>query len=276
MEKIAFQVGKNLDLFRLDIACVRSHPHISRRKIRSIIDVGGCYVNGKRVRIASRQVRRGDNVELLHSEKAIKQSKTKNFLIGDKDILFDRNGIIAVNKPSGIPVQATRLQAKTHLLARLNDHLSKAGKSPRAELAHRLDKETSGVLLTATEKESLELLLSAFRERNIAKTYHCLVYGLPDKNEYEVSLRLRTIDPRTGVVKIAKNNGGRSSLTHFTVLKRFSQNNISLVEARPVTGRSHQIRVHLDYLGFPIVGDKVYGTAKRQRSQESLHNARPE
>lgn len=251
-------IKKQLDGYRLDIAILDANLGLSRRKIRSIIDVGGVFLNGKRVRVASRSVRLGDVIKMQYNLNALKAYKHIEFNLTDADILYRGHGIIAINKPPGLPSQPTRDQAVIHVTKALENYLkAKNEKIPDLTLVHRLDKETSGVLLVATTKEATAWLNEQFKERHTDKTYHAVCYGAPKDDKFTVRCHLSAINPRSGIVSVVR-SGGKSSHTDFVVLQRSKKPALSLIECHPITGRSHQLRVHLQHVGHAIVGDKVY------------------
>jgi RluA family pseudouridine synthase len=269
MERLKLLVKGSMVSKRLDLAILDGNTGLSRRRIRSIIDIGGAYVNKKRVRVASRKVNHGDIIELEYNPR-VSPNKAPKLEIKESDILFENERMLAFNKPPGLPSQATRSQAVFHVTKLLEDFIAKRdGEKPNLHLVHRLDKETSGVLLVAKDKEALNLLSDQFRARTIKKCYHALVYGLSKKDEFEVKCRLSSIHPETGVVKIS-NKSGKDSWTQFRVLDRFEKFKLTRMECQPITGRSHQIRVHLCSENLPIIGDKVYGNAQAVAMSDEL------
>lgn len=250
--------GGRLDQY-LSARIAKEGAELSRRKLRAIIDAGGVYLNGKRVRIASREVVRGDKVKVEYSEEALKQIKRQEFKITAKDVLFDEHGVVAIDKPPGLAAQATKDQSVLHVVPVLNAYFKEAEGQPRnLILVHRLDKETSGVLLLATDSERATYLTGQFRARDVKKVYWAICYGLPKEREFSERAFLSEIDKKSGHVRVVK-AGGRSAVTHFRQLAVNAALGLSLIECRPETGRSHQIRVHLEHNGLPIVGDKRYG-----------------
>jgi len=243
--------GMRIDLFLSSVM-----PELSRRKVRLILDVGGCYVNNKRMHIASRQVRERDKVRVEFSLDGLKKSKQKNFILQDHDVLFDRDSLIAINKPPGLPSQATRDQDVMHAETCLKDWLKKHGRTKeKLVLLHRLDKETSGILLFATSAEVATWITSQFRERKVKKTYWALCRGISPTKHFVKDCYLSEIDKKTGKVSPV-HSGGKSSRTEFVERSHSTKRNVSWIECYPETGRSHQIRVHLEMSGLPILGDK--------------------
>lgn len=259
MKTLNFSVTFDTDGKRLDVFLSEAGLNLSKRKIKSIIDVGGVYINQKRVRIASHILRRGDKVRIQYSDETLRLRSQKPEALRDEDILYDRDGVIAINKPPGLPSQATMDQAVVHVIPLLESYLKSRGddRGPLV-LVHRLDKETTGVILVAVGAERATWLTEQFRERRVKKTYFAICHGLSKRDSFTETAPLTEIDRKTGNVR-AVHVGGRSAVTHFKVLSYNPSLKLSLMECRPETGRSHQIRVHLDINGLPIVGDKRYG-----------------
>ena len=255
---------------RLDIYLLEKIGEISRRKIRSIIDVGGVYVNKKRVRVASRAVTVGDAVRVEYNEVALKKVKTESFEFRDDDLLFNSYDTFALNKPPGLPSQATKDQSIMHVVPLLEKYLkSKQGRHKQLILVHRLDKETSGLILVAEGSKQATWLTDQFRERKVKKTYLAVCHGIPKWTAMTEKSALSEIDKKSGQVRAVR-SGGRSALTHFRVAAVNENLKISLIECSPETGRSHQIRVHLEINGHPILGDKRYGS-QSQKSELPEH-----
>jgi RluA family pseudouridine synthase len=265
MKSFLFKVDSTQSGKRLDVYLLEQIGELSRRKIRSIIDVGGVYVNKKRVRIASRAVTVGDAIRVEYNEAALKKVKAESFSFGDKDIIFAKFGVFAVNKPPGLPSQATRDQSVMHVVPVLEKYLrDKKIRFRPLILVHRLDKETSGLLLVGEGNERATWLTEQFRERKVKKTYYAVCHGIPAWTKHTEKAPLTEIDKKSGMVSAVR-SGGRSALTHFKLLAVNQELGLSLIECTPETGRSHQIRVHLEINGLPIVGDKRYGSAAQKR-----------
>lgn len=258
MQRFQNQVRSMHDGSRLDQYLVQAGLPLSRRKIRQIIDVGGAYINGKRVRMASRVVHDGDTVKVEYSEAGLRSARAKDISLVAEDILFDQDNVVAINKPPGLPSQATLDQSVMHVVPCLEKfERDSRGKSRRFILAHRLDKETSGALLLATDGKTATWLTDGFRQHNIKKLYLALCYGKAPTASFSEHAPLAPIDKKTGDVRVVR-AGGKSAHTDFRVLAYHAESNLSLIAAYPHTGRSHQIRVHLQHRGLPIVGDKRY------------------
>lgn len=261
MQRHTFVVKDDQSGMRIDLFLSAMLPDVSRRKIRGILDVGGCYVNNKRMHIASRQVRGGDKVRVEYSLEALSKAKQKKFELEDHDVIFDDQHVIAINKPPGLPSQATRDQDIMHAEVCVRAWFKKHNRPLSSlTLLHRLDKETSGILLFATNPNTATWINDQFKHRKLSKTYWALCYGVPKTDRFEVECFLSDIDKRTGNVSVIR-SGGKPSKTEFLVKATNPKLGLSFIECYPETGRSHQIRVHLEHAGFPILGDKRYGLA---------------
>lgn len=264
MKTFDLTVGAAQSGMRLDVYLVAAELGLSRRKIRQVIDVGGVYINRKRVRIASRQVCRGDKVRVEYSEAALKTIRAAEPQLAAEALLYEAHGVIALNKPPGLPSQATKDQSVLHVVPSVEALFKSLGR-PKVSftLVHRLDKETSGVILVATNSSRATWLTEQFRDRAVRKTYLALCYGLAKTKTFTERAYLSEIDKKSGDVKVVR-SGGRTAVTHFRVLSENKELGISLIACFPETGRSHQIRVHLQLNGLPIIGDKRYaGPSKR-------------
>lgn len=170
-------------------------------------------------------------------------------------LIFRDSRLWAVNKPENLLVQPDK-KNQDNVLERVRYMLGCEGLEERAYAAHRLDRNTTGLLLVALSGVALRILQDAFRDRTIKKTYLAVVPGLPPK-EGEITAPLLK-DPSSNTVRV--DSKGKEALTRYRVLA--GDGNLSLVEIDLVTGRSHQARVHMAYLGFPVVGDQRYGDEK--------------
>ena len=176
-------------------------------------------------------------------------------------LLYADDDMIAVNKAAGLLVAADRWDIEAPRLDLLiQKQLPQiAPLCQKLYAVHRIDKDTSGILLYALNAEAHRALNTAFQDREIKKTYRLLIHGRVPKEQFTVDLPLRADGDALHRTVVDKRRG-KEAITHFTVLETFRQ--FSLLEARPVTGRTHQIRVHLAAAGYPIVCDSLYGSGK--------------
>lgn len=260
-----FVVNASQSEMRIDHFLALLMPEVSRRKIRQILDVGGCYVNNKRMHIASRKVKTGDKVRVEFNLDALKKTRQKSFDLSDSEIIYDAHCLIAINKPPGLPSQATRDQDVMHAETCLANWLKQKGRNhEKLILLHRLDKETSGILLFATDVTVATWITDQFRNKKVKKTYWALCRGRSKDQRFNVDCYLSEIDRKTGKVSMVR-SGGKQSRTDFVEREYFKSQDISWLECFPETGRSHQIRVHLELSGLPLLGDKKYGNHMVQK-----------
>ncbi|MDH5423434.1 MAG: RluA family pseudouridine synthase [Gammaproteobacteria bacterium] len=169
------------------------------------------------------------------------------------DILYQDGDFIVLNKPANLLSVPGRGPHKQDCLsARVQ------AQYPAALIVHRLDYDTSGIILMALNKPAQSAISRLFQERNIAKTYIAVVYGQPQAESGSVDLAMRC-DYERRPLQIIDHEQGKQALTHWRVLER-NENNTCRVELTPYTGRSHQLRLHMYSLGYPILGDNLYGT----------------
>ena len=176
-------------------------------------------------------------------------------------LIYADEDMIAVNKAAGLLVAADRWDIEAPRLDLLiqKELPQIAPLCQKLYAVHRIDKDTSGILLYALNAEAHRALNTAFQEREIKKTYRLLIHGRVSEEQFTVDLPLRADGDALHRTVVDKRRG-KEAITHFTVLETFRQ--FSLLEARPVTGRTHQIRAHLAAAGYPIVCDSLYGSGK--------------
>ncbi len=249
-------ISKVLPLANLEIAS---------SQLLDILLSGGVFIGENRIDNPDRLVKENDVIRVIvFNPKEIRQRHAL-----EKDvILYNKHGIIAVNKPAGIAVQRTN----NPLYPNMQDLVTDLGRRHKlfrqATLCHRLDKETSGVLLLATSELRLQQLMELFQKQKVSKVYWAVCHGAPDEDSWQIHNNLSAINQKTGSVRAVK-TGGRPAITDFRLLSHNADRTLSLIECRPQTGRSHQIRVHLADAGFPIVGDRKYGS-KEQPAETNL------
>lgn len=242
-------VGKDQSGFRLDDAIATLCAGVSKSEARRIIDRGGCTVNVALVRVASRSVKAGDVIEIGIME----AGRFQELLLPPEALLYEDPELIAVSKPAGINSQRTPYQLKGTLEYWVTEYFKGQGNSEPARVVHRLDRGTSGAMLFPKNRQAAGRLSKLFQDGLVDKLYLALVCGRPDQEKWRVDAPIGKVAPaRYGVVE-----GGKAAITEFRTMA--SSGDLSLVEARPLTGRTHQIRVHLASVGLPILGDTSYG-----------------
>jgi 23S rRNA pseudouridine955/2504/2580 synthase len=181
-------------------------------------------------------------------------------------ILYQDDDILVYDKPSGLIVHSPDHKTdEVSLIEQIEDYLVSRGWKPSGTfahpaLAHRIDRDTSGIIISCLNRQSYEHMAEQFRTRKVEKTYHALVAGVPEPREWIIQAPLLRLDTgRTDEAKVVVDPTGQSAETSYKVLKTGTKNDWSLVELHPKTGRTHQIRVHMAHIGHPLIGDKRYG-----------------
>jgi 23S rRNA pseudouridine1911/1915/1917 synthase len=176
--------------------------------------------------------------------------------------LYEDEDFIVINKPPWMNVHpGDHKSTESSVIEMIHDQLE--GKydslSFRPSLVHRIDRDTSGVLLIAKNKKMLEMLLTLLQSGKIEKIYHTLIIGKPEKSRYTITARLERIENAKNEAKVIVSPNWQEAITHYRVLQEYIVKKYSLLECRIETGRTHQIRVHMASIGNPILGDKAYG-----------------
>lgn len=248
-------VDKDQGERRLDDAVALLFDGLSKSEARRIIDRGGCSVNSAMVRVASRIVRRGDVVEVGVME----PGRFQELVLPPEALLYEDGDLIAVNKPAGVNTQRTPYQLKGTLEFWVSEYFRHQGGTEPARVIHRLDRGTSGVMVFPKHKRAAAWLSARFHDGVADKRYLALVSGQPQQEAWRIDGPIGKLGTsRYGIME-----GGRTALTEFRVLAVAGGG--ALVEAHPLTGRTHQIRVHLEASGLPIIGDATYGGVAAER-----------
>lgn len=224
---------------------------MSKKKIKSYLTHGAIYINNNKVT-------RYD-YELLPGMKIDIDTKNRTSLLFD--ILYEDDYIIAVNKPSDLLTIATKKEKEKTLYHYVSEYLKRKNKSNRVFIIHRLDKETSGVLVFAKDEKTKNLFQKNWNELVKLREYTAVVHGkMPKKSDRLVN---RLLETKTNLVYVTKKEEGREAITNYQVLKE--NKNYSLLKINIETGRKNQIRVQLAHICNPIVGDNKYGTEKSKK-----------
>ena len=250
---------------RLDRALAMARPELSRSRIKALIEQGHLKLGGATIMDPALRVKPGQAFTLEIPPAAPAQPRGQAI---DLNIVYEDDDLIVIDKPAGMVVHPapgnpdnTLVNA---LIAHCGDSLSGIGGERRPGIVHRIDKDTSGLIVAAKNDAAHQALSAAFEKHDIERAYLCLVWGVPSPTSGKITGNIgrHPVDrKRMAVVS----RGGKPAVTHYRVLKSFGLC-AALVECRLETGRTHQIRVHMTKLGHPLIGDPVYGkpTAARR------------
>jgi 23S rRNA pseudouridine1911/1915/1917 synthase len=220
----------------------------TRNKIKQRLKTGCVFVDGQPITQHNHALNVGDRVEVRASAKGI--SRGGKLL----DILYSDRDLIVINKPAGLLSVATTSENKEHALAMLRNQLSRPKRPVKLWPVHRLDRDTSGVLLFATSPEMREAIHKKWSSTE--KTYLAIVEGCPDPSQGTIDQPL-WMDPEKYHMNVGAHPEAKNAITHFNTLE--TTDNRTLLEVKIETGRQHQIRAHLSWLGHPVIGDPRYG-----------------
>jgi 23S rRNA pseudouridine1911/1915/1917 synthase len=257
-----FEVTEELSGKRADVVLSHFLSDHTRSQIKKLIEDNHVLVGGKPIK-PSKKFDEGEIVEISLPAPESIDAEPENI---DLDVLYEDKSIIVVNKPAGMvvhPGAGVKSGTLVNALLYKCDDLSGIGGKIRPGIVHRLDKDTSGVIVVAKNDQAHNSLADQFKSRTVKKKYLAIVEGNPksDSGTFDSVIGRDTINR---VKMSSKTKSGRESLTLWKVLQRFGP--ASFVEAEPKTGRTHQIRVHFSENGYPLLADKVYGH-KKQRNK---------
>jgi RluA family pseudouridine synthase len=281
------KVDQDNEGVRIDRILRKQMVTVTLSEIYRFIRKGTVKVNGKKVK-QNYRVKSGDIISVnipyvaLASENKKVPDKVASlvhteFFRQNFTILYEDEDLLACNKPSGLVVHSgTGHQRHDTLIDLATSYLkNSSGKNSYNEpvLVHRLDRDTSGVILIAKNRKILRFLHSSIRNREVEKKYIALCHGVPKKKKGEIDLSLTRTHERNSGMKVKVQKGGKSSLSSYSVIN--SKKNISLVEIKLHTGRTHQIRVHTAHLSCPVIGDIRYGDHDRDTQFFKNHQVKP-
>lgn len=251
--------SEKTERFRLDKKLVEKYPDYNRNTLQTFIKSGYVKVNGKVALKPNTEIEEGDEIELnlpkeLTNENIRKQAVEKM----RPETIYEDENVLVLNKPSGL------------LSMSKGEYCAEPTLEDYGLLVHRLDRDTSGVVILGKNEEAQKMLRKQFQDRKAHKTYVAIVEGRPKLDEAMIDLPMSRNIKHPTTFTIDPN--GKPAQTYYKVLK--SNGKYSLLELKPTTGRTHQLRVHLKYLGTPILGDRVYGTAKPDTDMRLYLHAR--
>ena len=252
---VAQESGKRLDSYIASL-----DENITRNSAQRMIEEGLILVDGKKQKV-SYKISEGNIITIEEIKPKDIKLKAQNIPI---EIIYEDNDIIVVNKPKGMVVHPANGNPDGTLvnaiMAICKDSLSGIGGEIRPGIVHRLDKDTSGLIIVAKNDNAHVNMSEQIKNHEVKKTYIALVRGVIKENQATINMPIdRSKNDRK---KMAVRKDGKEAVTHFKVLKRFEK--YTLLEVNIETGRTHQIRVHLSYIGYPIVGDYTYSNGKNE------------
>jgi 23S rRNA pseudouridine1911/1915/1917 synthase len=259
---------------RVDRWLAKARIGLSRNRVQTLIEAGRVSVNGRAARPALR-LKDADRVVIEIPPRRTSRLEPEARPLA---IVHEDEDLLVLDKPAGLVVHpGAGVQSGTlvHALLHHAPAIATVGGEGRPGIVHRLDRDTSGLLVVAKTEAAYLALVEALRERRVSRVYHALVWGDPGPNEGYIELPIGR-DPKDRKRMAVVRQGGRTALTRWRVLERFGL--ASLLEVRLETGRTHQIRVHLAAVRHPVLGDPVYGGRVRKSlslrpSERSLADA---
>jgi len=269
-----YKIEKDLVGIRLDKAITIKDSALSRVAIQRLIDEGNILVNGNVIK-ASYKLNLNDMVSITIPEAKEVEIKPQDIPL---NVVYEDTDILVINKQKGLVVHpgngnqdGTLVNA---IMAKCKESLSGIGGEIRPGIVHRIDKDTTGLLIIAKNDNAHINMSNQIKEHKVKKTYIALVRGTIKENEATINMPIgRSNKDR---IKMAVKRDGKSAVTHIKVLERFDE--FTLIEVRLETGRTHQIRVHMAEIGHPIIGDYIYSNGKNPFNIEGqmLHSEKLE
>lgn len=254
-EELRFTITEETAGDRIDRYLAEQVPDLSRSQIQTLIENGDVLVDSRQVK-PNYKLKPGDAVSLITPEPEPAELQAENIPL---DIVYEDQDVVVVNKPRGMVVHPAAGHMTGTLVNALLYHckdLSGINGVLRPGIVHRIDKDTSGLIMAAKNDKAHLNLAEQLRRHSVTRKYIAIVHGVVNHN-------LGTVDAPIGrhpvqrLKMAAVRSGGRHAVTHFSVLERFRD--YTMLECKLETGRTHQIRVHMDFIGHPLAGDPVYG-----------------
>ena len=247
---------------RLDVFLAREMPDTSRSYVQKLCELQAVHVNGAPAK-QSQTLKEGDVI-------TVKFPEAPSFSSHDLPVLYEDEDVIVINKPSGTLTHAKGALSDEFTVAEfMRPRTTDQPESNRPGIVHRLDRATSGILIAAKTNEAKRWLQKQFSERKTKKMYMALVIGRPKHSEANIDLPIERNPRQPQLFRVGGN--GKPAQTAYQTLQEFPK--YTLLELRPHTGRTHQLRVHMAYLGCPIAGDPLYGKPAPGLARMFLHAA---
>src|SRR5476649_1548789 len=259
--------------WRLDRFLAATLPDFSRSRLQQLLETGAVSLGEKTIKDANHRVKPGDSftVTIPPTAPAIPQGQDIPL-----EVIYEDKDLIVINKPAGLVVHPAAGNPDGTLVNALIAHcgagMLSIGGEARPGIVHRLDKDTSGLLVAAKNERAMASLAKQFANHTIERAYHALVWGSPRVSSGSIESQIgRSQFDRKRMAVLR--SGGKTARTNYKVLEKFGPPDrpfASLVECRLETGRTHQIRVHLTHLGHPLIGDPQYGRARNAPRAKTL------
>ena len=260
----AADAGARLDKFLTDHL-----EDFSRSRVKSLITDGHVQISGAKVTDPSRRVKSEENFEVFVP--AVLPASP----VGQKielDVVYEDSDLIVIDKPPGLVVHPAPgnpdMTLVNALIAHCGDSLSGIGGEARPGIVHRLDKDTSGLMVAAKNDQAHRFLAEQFAAHSLERAYKAVVWGMPDQKVGEIESNIGR-NPRNRKKMAVVKRGGKTALTRYKVEKRLGEW-ASLVECRLATGRTHQIRVHMASIGHAVIGDPLYGGSNSKKLNKNV------
>lgn len=260
MEQIIFKITKNDEEKRIDSFLVSNLTDVSRSRIQKLIEENQITVNDKNIN-KNYKLKENDNIIVQIQQPKEIEILPQNIPL---DIVYEDNDVILINKPQNMVVHPANGHYTNTLVNGLmyhcKDNLSGINGVMRPGIVHRIDKDTSGILIVAKNDKAHNSLSNQLKDHSMTRVYYAVVCGnlKNDKGTIDAPLGRHPID-RKKMAVTTKNS--KNAVTHYEVINRFKK--YTLIKLKLETGRTHQIRVHMSYIGHPLLGDIVYGNQKQ-------------
>ena len=252
---------------RIDKFLQSQFKELSRTRLQNLIRSGHVKLNSAKIYEASKKIKNEDKIEVNFPEPKETLIKPNKIPL---DILYDDNDLIIINKPPGVVVHPGAGNYENNivngLLFKYQNKLSSVGGKLRPGIVHRIDKDTSGVIVVAKNDAAHINLSKQFSDHTIKRTYEALVWGSIRPKSGKINEKISRSIKNRQLMAVRKDKG-KKAITNYKTLEIFQNLNlpkVSLIECKLETGRTHQIRVHMNFRGNPILGDKSYGKSKRK------------
>jgi 23S rRNA pseudouridine1911/1915/1917 synthase len=259
-ERLVTLIFQDKNSQRLDKFLVERLPEFSRSRLQQFIKNENVLIDDKAARKAGQVLEAGMTVTVKIPPTAPSELQPEDIPL---EIIFENDDVIVVNKPAGMVVHPAAGHSTGTLVHAALAHapeMEGIGGIQRPGIVHRLDKDTSGIILMAKNDRAHQFLQAQFRDRTVKKVYLALVDGHPPTSKGRVEAAIGRDTTQRKRMRVTPDHKGRSAISDYQTLKGYK--NHALLEVHPLTGRTHQIRVHMAFLECPIVGDTVYGRRK--------------